>query len=193
MNELLVIGNPAKRKRRRHKAKHVRRHRARSNPRRRHHRRSSFKVRARRNPIPFVGGFVPMLKGGAFGAVGGIANDFLYGFASDKLTFLPKEGLTRSLAKVASAIVVGKLGGMALRGKGGALASGAVTCALHDALRAQLSGMDFVKNYNLGEYIEEPAQLMHGYDPGMPVDGFMDEEASMGEMDEEGMGEYIEQ
>lgn len=186
MNELLVIGNPAKR-RRKAKAK-------RSHTRRRHTKRArkSFRVRARRNPVPLVGGFVPMLKSGAFGAVGGIANDLLYGFAASKLGFLPAEGLTRSLAKVASAIVVGKVGGMALRGKGGQLAAGAVTCALHDALRTQIASMAPFAGVNLGEYIEEPAQLMHGYDPAMPVDGFMDEESAMGDMDEEGMGEYIE-
>lgn len=190
MNELLVIGNPSKRKRHRRKAKAKRSH-----ARRRHTKRArkSFRVRARRNPIPFVGGLMPTIKGGAIGAVGGIANDLLYGFAASKLAFLPQSGLGRSAAKVLTSLVVGKVGNMALRGKGGDLAKGAATVAIHAALKEQMATVPFLANLNLGEYIEEPAQLMHGYDPGMPVDGFEDESEFLNGDDDEGMGEYIEQ
>lgn len=191
MNELLVIGNPAKRKRHKAKRHHVRRNPRRHHARRHHARkRSTFRMRARRNPLPLVGGLMPTLKGGAIGAVGGIANDLAYGFAASKLTFLPAAGITRMLAKLGTALVIGKVGGMALKGQGRNLAEGAVTCVLHDALRTQLSTMATFASVNLGEYIVEPVQIapgVHGYDAATPVDGI-----DNGIVDEEGMGEYLD-
>ena len=195
MSELLVIGNPARRKRKRsharRRSKSRRRHVARRRTHTRARRRSTFRVRARRNPVMSLGGVMGSVKAGAVGAVGGLANDMLYGFAASKLSFLPADGIPRYLAKLGTALVIGKVGGMVARGKGGALGAGAVTCVLHDALREQVKSMSFLQQFNLGEYIEEPAALMHGYDAGMPVEGVDGDDGLMGDGDE--MGEYIEQ
>lgn len=186
MSQLLVIGNPRKRKSHRRRAKSKRRHVARRRRRSTSRRRSRTYVRARRNPVSaLTSGVVPTIKDGALGAVGGLANDLLYGVAASKLSFLPAAGLGRHAAKIATAIVIGKVGNMVMRGKGGALARGAATVAIHAALKEQVQTLPFLAQFNLGEYIEEPAQLHGGYDAGMPVDGFVDA------ADE--MGEYLEQ
>lgn len=184
MNELLVIGNPSRRRKR--KKSHARRRKAVSRRRSRtvaRRRRSTYRVRARRNPVSgFVGGIVPTVKNGAIGAVGGIANDVLYGFASSKLAMLPQAGIAKHAVKLLAALAIGKVGNMVMRGKGAALANGAATVVIHGALREQLLTMPTFQAGGflpLGEYIEQDG--MSGYDAAMPVDGFVDEPSEMGE------------
>lgn len=185
MHQMLVIGNPSKRRKRRKSAKRA------TSGRRRYARKSAKRsksrsyIRARRNPIS-VGGIAGTVKAGAIGAVGGVANDVLYGFAASKLSFLPQSGIAKHAAKLATALVVGKLGNMALRGKGRALAEGAATVAIHAGLKEQLASMPFLASLPLGEYITDGAPQLaatgvNGYDAAMPVDGYMDETSEMGE------------
>lgn len=173
---LLVSGNPGRR--RKHKAKHRRRHSA-----RRRSARSFRKVRrVRRNPsFRSIGGsFMPTITGGLVGGLGGLANDALFGFGSKWLPDFLKTGIARHVVKIASAVAVGGVGGMVLKGKGQALAIGAASCAVRDALREQ--AMTAFPSLPLGDY--DPSLL--GYDnPAENVGEYM------GEFAQVGMGEYM--
>lgn len=196
MSEILLV-NPSRRRRKKHKARRRRGARAHRSYRRRRHtaRRRSFRVRrvrARRNPISLsVGGVLGNVKAGAVGAVGGLANDVLFGYAKPYLPAMLQTGYGALAAKLLSALAVGFIGNKVARGKGGAFAAGAATVVLHEAGKAQLAQM--VPALPLGEYIS-PSLL--GYDPGMPVgDGddliagnFTD---NIGDNFTDNVGEYI--
>lgn len=188
MNEILLV-NPRKRHKRRHKSRrrgHVRlkRHASR--------RRAVRRVKARRyKRNPSGGGFslksvgsqvVPVVKSGALGAVGALANDALVGQIS-KLSFLPdalKSGYGKHGLKIASAIVVGVGGNMIAKGKGRDLAVGAATVAIHGLLRdVAVANFPTVAAY-LGDYDDVGAM-----NPAALVD-----DSGVGEYIP-GVGEYI--
>lgn len=194
MNEILLV-NPRKRRKggkRRAKSRrrgHVRLKRHVSRRRRVH------RVKARRykrNPsggslsLRSVGSsFLPIVKSGALGAVGALANDALIGQVS-KLSFLPaalQSGYGRHALKVASAVAVGAVGNMVARGKGRDLAVGAATVAMHDLLKDVIvTNLPSVGAY-LGDYED-----VSGYNPAALVD----DSAGMGEyIASPGMGEYV--
>jgi hypothetical protein len=199
MNEILLV-NPRKRR----KGKKARRSRSRGRGRvrlksRSARRRRIHRVKARRfkrNPSARGAGFglsvkgitgaiVPTLKGGALGAVGAIANDALIGQIS-KLSFLPdalRSGYGRHALKFGSAILVGTIGNLAMRGKGAAFATGAATVAIHGFIREVVAAnMPEAAKY-LGDYEE-----LDGYNPGQIVDGSAD---NVGEYVPGFVGEYV--
>ncbi len=178
MNEILLV-NP----RRRRKGKKTRSRRRSSVRLKRHsaRRRRVHRVKARRykrNPSArgfglsvkgFTGAIVPTIKGGALGAVGAVANDALVGQLS-KLSFLPdalRSGYGRHALKIGSAILVGTLGNLAMKGKGAALATGAATVSIHGLIREVVAAqLPSVAAY-LGDY---DGGDVGGYNPGMIVD-----------------------
>ncbi len=180
MNEILLV-NPRKRRKggkRRAKSSHRRRGHVRL---KRHasRRRRVHRVKARRfkrNPsfsLKSVGSsFLPVVKSGALGAVGAIANGALVAQVAN-LSFVPdalKSGYGRKALELGSAVVVGTLGNMVLKGKGNALAVGAATVAMHGLLKDVIStNLPSVAPF-LGD--------MGGYNPGQLVD-------------ESGMGAYV--
>lgn len=157
MSEILLLSNPSRR--RKHKRKSAHRSRRRRHAARRAHRRSRrsvVRVRARRNPVSLrgiTGSVVPTVKAGAIGALGGIGNDLLYGFGKQYLPAMLQSGYGRSATKILSAVLVGMVGNMVLRGKGTQLAIGAATCAIHEAAKDFLSTQ--VPSLPLGE-MDEP-------------------------------------
>lgn len=189
MNEILLLSNPGKRKNRR-KSKAKRSHRRRKSARRSHSRRKSVRVHARRNPVSRITGSVmPTIKGGFVGALGGLGNDLLYGYGKRFLPAVLQAGYGRHATKILSAVVVGIAGNYVLKGKGQALATGAATVAIHEALKEQLA--TFAPSLPLGAMDEQPGLL--GYDAAMPVDGddLMGEYIDSGVGDVGDMGEYI--
>jgi hypothetical protein len=187
MAQILLLGNPGKRKHRR-KAKAKRR-----SARRRSHsrKRSHVRVRARRNPSPSVrgitGSVVPTIKNGAIGAVGGLMNDLAYGFGKGYLPVSMQSGMGRHAVKILSSVLIGVAGNFVMRGKGGAFAVGAATVAIHEALKEQLATM--VPTLPLGAMDEQPGML--GYSAGEVVDGY--DSDTIGEYIGDGMmGEYLQ-
>lgn len=188
MSEILLV-NPRRRKRRKSSARRRRRHstRARRSVRRRRHtaRRRNFRVRRvrgfRRNPVSLsVGGILGNLKAGAMGAVGGVANDLVYGYAKGYLPAQLQSGLGRSGAKLLTAALLGWGANKVLKGKGRDLAVGATTVVLHELAKEQLAAM--APNLPLGEYMfdQSNASLL-GYNPGEIIEGVTTDE----------LGEYM--
>lgn len=191
MNEILLV-NPRRRKGRKTRSRkrgrvRLRRHASR---RRRVHR---AKVRRyRRNPSGrslslkgAAGSFLPIVKSGALGAVGALANDALVGQVVN-LSFVPaalKSGYGKHALKLASAVAVGVVGGMVAKGKGRDLAVGAATVSMHGLLKEVVtSNFPSVAGY-LGDY------EVGAYNPGQLVD----ESGNVGEYipGVGDMGEYI--
>ena len=179
MSEILLLSNPSRRRKSKHKAK--RKHVA----RRRKSARKSYRIRARSNPVSSVTGrIVPTIKDGFFGALGGLGNDLVYGYGKRFLPVPLQSGMGRHATKLLSAILVGMAGNYVLKGKGGALAVGAATVVLHEALKEQLA--TFAPTLPLGAMDEMPGLL--GYaDNAMPVEGADD----LGEYVQAGVGEYV--
>lgn len=200
MAEILLTGNPRRRKksrksRRTRRASRRRSHRT-SRRTRRASRRSYRRVsRRRRNPSfrsitsGFTSGLVPTLKSGAIGAVGGLANDALYGFAKPYLPAFAQTGFGRSAAKILSAILVGMAANMVMRGRGRDFAVGAATVVLHEAAKERLVGMFPalpLGEYDLG-YVDPAAPLQETGEMG--INGYL--ETDMGGSGLNGMGAYM--
>lgn len=166
MAELLLLGNPRRRrkmtakqakyfgKRRRRSTKSHRKVAVRSNPHRRTH-----KVRRRRHNPSMRASFgslknsvVPTLKAGLIGAGGAIGLDLAWGYGKQ---YLPASIATSPIAqyavKLAIALGVGIVGNKLLKGKGTAMAIGATTVVLHDAIKAQIQAS--FPSIQLGEYL----------------------------------------
>ncbi len=185
MNEILLLSNPGKR--RKHKAR-----RTRAKSKRKSYRRKSTAKRSRRTRVSYrrnpsvrniTGSIMPTIKGGFFGALGGLGNDLLFGFGKRFLPVSMQSGLPRHGIKVLTAVVVGVAGNLVLKGKGQALATGAATVAIHEALKEQLAV--YAPSLPLGAMDEPPGLL--GVDPGLPVEG-MGEYMQTGEYMAEGAG-----
>lgn len=131
-----------------------------SNPRRRRSRRSITRGFRRRRRNPSLRGSIssiknsalPLIQDGTIGAVGAIGLDLLWGYGK---TYLPAtiagSALAQYAAKLLGAIVVGMVGDKVMRGKGKAMATGAATVVLHDAMKAQLQAS--FPTLQLGEYL----------------------------------------
>lgn len=194
--ELLLV-NPRRRKRksakrRKHRkvARRRRRHVAYAAPKRRRRRRSHGKIRRirrKRNPSlrGITGQIVPAVKAGLVGAAGGLGLSIGLGYLAPKLPAQLQSGYGLTAVKILGALGVGILGGMVLKGKGNALAQGAMTVVVYDELKKVLAAQ--FPAVPLGEYmsIAEPV----GYDPALELDDSADDGAGVGEyMD--GVGEY---
>lgn len=198
MAEVMLIGNPRRRKRKSKKSS-VRRRR-RSAPRavrrrrrraaasttvRRRRRRSSVaryigKVRRRRRSNPslrgITSGALPTLKAGFTGALGALGLDFIWGYGKGYLPVsVAASPLAQYATKLIGALLIGIIGNKVLRGKGGAMAVGAATVVLHDALKAQVQSS--FPSIPLGEYLSIA-----------PTVGTMDR---AGPLLSTGMGEYL--
>jgi hypothetical protein len=176
MSQILLLSNPGKR--RKHKA---RRAKAKKSYRRRASAKKSSKRRRtsirtyRRNPSVrnITGSIMPTVKGGFFGALGGLGNDLLYGYGKQYLPVVMQSGMGRHATKLLTAVLVGVAGNYVLKGRGQLLATGAATVVLHEALKEQIA--TFAPSLPLGAMDEPPGLL--GYNSAMPV---------------EGMGEYMQ-
>jgi len=189
MNEILLLSNPSKRRKGR-KAKKAKRKTSRRRSARRS--RTSMRVSARRNPSArgIVASVVPTVKAGALGAVGGVLNDLAYGFGKPFLPGMMQAGMGRHATKILSAVLVGIVGNMVLRGKGTALAHGAATVAIHEALKEQIAVM--VPSLPLGALDEAPGLLGYG-SSGEVVSGYEDDGDDLGAYVSPGigMGAYV--
>lgn len=168
-SELLLIGNPARRRRKSAKrrtrsnpvspaqraarAKFAAMARGRTSPNPIRRRRRSAAVsrrRVRRNPIggSVMRGLGPMVKSAAYGAAGALAVDVGYGFA---LPYLPAMiqtpvavggGINPAyyLGKGAFTIALGVLGKKVLGPKAGPMVEGALAVLLHDAGKRFIEG-----------------------------------------------------
>lgn len=187
MNEILLLSNPGKRRKK--KKSHARRRTAkkasRKSYRRKSHRASRSRVSYRRNPSVrnVTGMVVPTVKAGFFGALGGLGNDLLYGYGKQYLPAMLQSGVGRHATKILTAVLVGVAGNFVLKGRGQALANGAATVAIHEALKEQLAS--FAPSLPLGAMDEAPGLL--GMDPGSPVEG-VGEYMQTGEYMQEGVG-----
>lgn len=181
MNEILLVSNPSRRRKskgRKRSRVRLKRHASR--------RRKSYRVkraRYRRNPSfslkSLPAAFLPTLKAGAVGAVGAIANDALIGQVGRFLPSFLASGYARHLTKVGTAVIVGAVGNLALKGKGSALAAGAATVAMRDLIRETIQqNLPSVAPY-LGDYDSEAEGMNNigAYNPGLLV--------------EEGVGAYV--
>lgn len=154
-NPSIMLVNPSKRRKRRKMTAKQRRYFG--NPhRRRHHHVRRTRHHYRHNPtMGNIGSSVmPTLKGGLIGAVGGLGADVVYGLASNSITALPTFAANPAVAtagKLATAILIGIVGNMVMKGRGGELAVGAATCAIHDFAKSQLAAA--MPSLPLGDYI----------------------------------------
>lgn len=156
MPQVLLL-NPHKRRRRRRKMTAKQRRYFGNPSRRKHHRVHRRRHHYHHNPtMGNIGGAVmPTLKGGLIGAAGGLASDILYGQLTAYMpgtipTFAANPAVSTAV-KLATSIVIGIVGNMALRGKGGELAVGAATCAIHDFAKSQFAAA--MPSFPLGDYI----------------------------------------
>ncbi len=93
-----------------------------------------------------------MLKAGGIGALGALGLDVLMGYANPYLpASIAGSPIAQYAIKLAGALAVGMVGGKVLRGRGQALAVGATTVVLHDALKAQVQSS--FPSIPLGEYL----------------------------------------
>lgn len=188
------------------------------NPRRRRSRRSitrGFKRRRRRSNPSFrglTGSALPMIKEGFTGALGALGLDFLWGYSKSMLpATIAGSPLAQYAAKLVGAILIGMVGGRVpgLKGRGRALAVGAATVVIHDALKAQVQAS--FPTIPLGEYLTYaptvgtmpyagrvlssgiPSNGMGEYLSGIPNDGrggTDDDLAYTGEWNGDGMNGY---
>lgn len=146
----VVAAAPRRRRRRARAVVAVRR-----NPSRRRSLTTSFRRRRRHSNPSFRNmgaGAVPMLKDGFIGAAGALGLDLLWGYGKSYLpTSIAGSPLAQYAVKLAGALAVGMIGNKILKGKGRAMAVGATTVVLHDALKAQIQSS--FPSIQLGEYL----------------------------------------
>lgn len=175
MAEILLV-NPRRRrkaKKARRRKSHARRvHRRRhsavlGNPRRRRRRNPRFRrhhAKRRRNPAMLGGGIVGSLtssvKTGLTGALGALGLDLLWGYGSSYLPASLNTGMVQYLSKALGAVLVGIIGGKVLKGRGSALATGAMTVVLHDALKSTLQTA--MPTLPLGAYVSTSPIVAYG-------------------------------
>lgn len=161
MADLLLVANPKRRRRRNPRRRH---HARRANPRhRRHARRNPHRRHRRHNPVMryhrrrhrnphrryhrrhhnpsmrgIIGQVLPTVKAGLVGAGGALALDAAWGYVAPNLPASLNNTYVQFGVKALLAVGIGMVGGKVLRGKGPALAVGAITVAWHDLLKATL-------------------------------------------------------
>lgn len=191
MAEILLV-NPRRRKRRKSakrskkRASRRRRSRAVAAPRRRRRRSRSVRRVSRRKRNPSVRGIInqiqPAVKAGLVGAAGGLGLSVGLGYLVGKLPAQLQSGYGLTAVKILGALGVGILGGMVLKGKGNALAQGAMTVVVYDELKKLMSAQ--FPSIPLGEYVNFAPVV--GYDGSFGPNSL----EGMG-VYEEGMGEYV--
>ena len=162
MNEVLVLSNPRGRKKKFHR---------------------------RRNPIggSLMNSAIDTVKNGALGAVGGLANDVVYGYAKGFLPAPLQAGYGRTGVKLATAVLLGIATDKVFRGRGKAVAVGAATVTLHEALRDLAN--QAAPNIPVGAY-EDAASL--GYDgSAQRVGSYMQQGAYMRAPAAQSMGDLL--
>ncbi len=147
----VVAAAPRRRRRRARAVVAVRR-----NPSRRRKLTATHRRRHRRHSNPSFrnigAGAVPMLKEGFVGAAGALGLDLLWGYGKSYLpASIAGSPLAQYAVKLAGALAVGMIGNKILKGKGRAMAVGATTVVLHDALKAQIQSS--FPSIQLGEYL----------------------------------------
>jgi hypothetical protein len=162
--QLLYFGKGRRRRRHASAARPVRRHRRRSSViaaprRRRSHRRRRHVTRLRRNPIRMGGFSVRRFMNDALipagvGAVGALGVDVALGYGGAYLPASLQSGLPNTLVRLAGAVGVGWVAGMAAGKKfGEAATAGAITVTLYDLIKGYvktampalpLSGMGWI-------------------------------------------------
>lgn len=154
----IMLVNPHRRgkKRRHHKMTALQRRYFGNPHRRRAHRHHRTRHHYHHNPsIRNIGGAVmPTLKGGLIGAAGAIGVDLIYGQLTGFTTSIPTFATNPAVAtagKLAVSILVGILGSKLMRGKGGELAVGGATVAIHDFAKSQLVAA--MPTLALGDYL----------------------------------------
>ena len=113
----------------------------------------------------------PAVKAGLIGAAGGLGLSVGLGYLLDKLPVQLQSGYGLTAVKVVGALGVGILGGMVLKGKGNALAQGAMTVVVYDELKKII--MAQFPAVPLGEYMSMAPVV--GYDEAAALE--MDGEA----------------
>ena len=196
--ELLLV-NPRRRKRRKsakrsRKVAHRRRRRSHAVVKRRRRRSNpvyrSRRSRRRRNPSfrGIVNQIQPAVKAGLIGAAGGLGLSVALGYLQPKLPAQLQAGYGLTAVKVLGAILIGALGNQVLRGKGGALATGAMTVVAYDEVKKLMAAQ--FPSIPLGEYISFAPVV--GYDSPFGTEGLngMGEYLDAGN-DLSGVGEYV--
>lgn len=181
--ELLLIGNPAKRKaspaQLRARAAFAAAARARStkaNPVKRH--RKKHKVRhsgrARRNPIGgnALRGLMPMIKAAGLGGAGALASDVAYGFALPYLPAMIQSPLAEGgginpayyLGKGAFTVALGVMAKKVLGAKAATMTEGALAVLMHDGMKQFLgtTGVSVPMGYMPGGRILPPLPMGQG-------------------------------
>jgi hypothetical protein len=177
MAELLLV-NPRRRRRktksrrrrktasRRRSYRRRRRALAIAAPRRRRRRSSYRRIARRRRSNPSMRGivnqFMPTLKSGFVGALGGLGMSVALGQVLPRLPVAMQSGWGKVGVKLLTALGVGMLGGYVMRGRGRALSEGAMTVVLYDVLKEQFAA--FAPTVPLGEYLTYAPVV--GYDSG---------------------------
>lgn len=143
MSEMLLVSNPRHRRRRNPRHRHHRRHNPRHHSRsRRHNPTRRHRYHRRHNPSLSVrgitGAIMPAVKAGLVGATGALGLDAAWGFVAPKLPASLNNTYIQYAVKALLAVGVGMIGGKFLKGRGQALAAGAMTVATHDLLKSTL-------------------------------------------------------
>ena len=115
-----------------------------------------FRRKAKRNPIVSRSFMTSTLAPAAVGAVGATINDVAVGYLVAKLPASLQAPEMRQLVKGVAAVGLAALAGKAKIASSGTIKKGldgALTCALHDAMRTQLQ--KFTPGVALGEYLSE--------------------------------------
>lgn len=196
MAEILLV-NPRRRKRRktrvrRRKSRATRRRRrsrAVAAPRRRRnmsHRRVSRRRRSNPSMRGILGRIQPAVKAGLVGAAGGLGLSVALGYLSSKLPAQLQSGYGNTAVRVLGAILVGVLGDKVLRGKGSALATGAMTVVAYTELQKLMAAQ--FPSVPLGDYLSFAPVVGYDYPQGTEMGEYVDSGAGMGMYN--GMGEY---
>jgi hypothetical protein len=143
--------NPRRHKRR---ASNPRRHKRRASNPRRHKRRASNPrrhYRRHRNPRMSMSGITSQLMPAAYGAAGAIALDVILGYVP--MPAMLSTGYAKSATKIVGALGLGYLAKRFLRGKGSAVAAGALTVAVYGLMKQVI--VQFAPSVKgLGDYEE---------------------------------------
>lgn len=154
-----------------------------SNPAPRRRRAIGYTVGSRRirrrkmNPSirGITGQVMPTIKSGFIGALGALGLDALHAQTSKYLPVSLQTGYANTAVKLLEAVLVGMIGNFALRGRGRALAEGAATVVIHDALKPVVAGFGVPMGayiQNVGAYIQESVPAQMGYvNPAGVVEG----------------------
>lgn len=171
MAEILLV-NPRRRrknssKRRAHRKNPHRRRAHRKNPRHRRRANPHFRFHRRRRNPSLLGGTSGIMgtlktsaKTGLVGALGALGLDLTWGYGSSYLPAALNTGYVMYLSKALMAALVGIVGGKLLKGRGQALATGAMTVVFHDALKSTLQTA--MPSLPLGAYVGTSPIVAYG-------------------------------